>query len=196
MKHRWITALLLCLYPFAAARSQHVGYTVPEPTYKLMQPSPNSCWATAATMLVSWKAGHSMTTDSVMTQAGPHFAQVFRADTGLLGEDKAPFLAALQLKAEPPASYSAQALESALKRWGLLWVTTNEAPGTHVSVHGRILSGILGDSSGDGTTLLLIDPDDGKTHTETLTAFTAKLESVARLDYGQNADVRPLIVHF
>jgi hypothetical protein len=75
-------------------------------------------------------------------------------------------------------------------------VTTAEPGGKKFSIHARILVGVMGDGSGAGTTLTIADPADGAKHFENLDAFTNKLETVAKSDYGAGADVRPLIVHF
>jgi hypothetical protein len=182
----------LCL-PVAA---QQVNYVVPEPTFLIKQPKPNACWATAAAMLQSWKAKALLSIDKVVESADPTYLLVYKSDSGLSARDKAGFLNALHLHSEPPATYSAQALEAKLRLWGPLWVTTAEPAGKNFSIHARVVMGITGDGSGSGTILIIADPDDGAKHTESLDAFTQKLSTLARSDYGSGADVRPMIVHF
>ncbi len=187
--------MLICLID-GAASAQAVNYVVPNPFFDMQQPNNNSCWATAATMLASWKAKSKLPISTVTGQAGVKYVQLFKNNKRLSSSDKVLFLSGLHLVAEPPATYTAQALESILRKWGPLWITTAEGPADDFSVHGRVVKGIMGDGSGDGTTLLIADPADGTTHPESLNSFTAKMATLARSDYGSGADVRPLIVHF
>jgi len=191
------TALLaLVLGPNSnTTAAQDVNYMVPEPFFVIAQPTSNTCWATAATMLKSWKAGQLLSIDSVMQTAGDPFPILFSTNQPLGRSDKVKFLQALALTAEPPASIGAQGLESKLRLWGPLWITTAEPDGQSFSIHARVLIGIMGDGSADETTLTIADPADGAKHLESLGDFIKKLETVARGDYGDNADVRPLIVH-
>jgi hypothetical protein len=180
----------------ARTEAQTVNYTVPEPIFIIKQPTDNICWATVAAMLTSWKAGQLRSIEDTMQSAGSLFVTLFQTNTGLGTRDKASFLRALHLTAEPPATYTAPALESKLRLWGPLWITTAEGPQSNFSIHARVLTGIMGDGSGSGTTLIIADPADGSKHLEKLHDFTSKMETLARSDYGDGADVRPLIVHF
>jgi hypothetical protein len=190
-----LSVTLLCIVFSTSARAQ-VSYTVPDPSFEIAQPTNNTCWTTAATMLLSWKAKSPLAIKDVASQAGATYLALFTTtDTGLNSSNKATFLSALNLTAEPPQSYSAQALESKLRLWGPLWITTAEGDESNFSIHARVLLGISGDGTGSGTTLVIVDPADGARHIESLDDFTKKLETVARSDYGSGADVRPLIVH-
>ncbi len=194
----WLVVALLGLVfgpASSTAVAQNINYMVPEPFFVIAQPTPNTCWAAAATMLKSWKAGQLLSIDSVMQAAGDPFPVFFKTDQPLNTENKVKLLQALALTAEPPASIGATGLESKLRLWGPLWITTAEPDGQNFSIHARVLIGIVGDGSADGTTLTIADPADGAKHLESLGDFTKKLEAVAKADYGANADVRPLIVH-
>jgi len=187
---------LLFLAPRIYAADQKVNYVVPEPTFVIQQPKPNGCWATVAAMMLSWKNRRAMTIEAVVQSAGAVYQALYKSDVGLSAAEKPSFLDSLHFKNEAPATYTAQALESKLKLWGPLWVTTAEPTGKKFSIHARVLLGIMGDGSGTGTTLLIADPADGTKHFENLDTFTQKLDKVAKSDYGAGADVRPLIVHF
>lgn len=200
MTHRWyacvlvtVTYVVICGF---AATAQPVDFKVSEPTFVIKQPTPNVCWATAATILQSWKAKRALPIEAVVGVADPTYTFLYKNDKGLGSSNKASFLNALHLSAEPPASYTAQALESKLRLWGPLWVTTAEPAGKNFSVHARVILGIAGDGSAGGTILIIADPADGVIHPESFDTFTQKLERLAKADYGAGADVRPLIVHF
>src|ERR1700694_1093131 len=111
-----LVGLVHCaLCPLALA--QNVNFVVREPAFLIKQPMPNACWATAAAMLQSWKAQALLSIDKVVDSAGPTYSLLYQGDSGLSRKDNAGFLRALHLHAEPPATYSAQALESKLRLW-------------------------------------------------------------------------------
>ncbi len=191
-----LIVLVLVAAPVGVARSGDVNYTVPGQFFNIQQPKTNACWATVATMLASWKQQTKRKIPDVLDGAGPLYRQLYEANVGLSSSEKPGFLTAVKLFAEPPATYTADGLMSLMKVHGPLWVTTAEPGGAKFSIHARVLTGIMGDGTGDGTTLLIVDPDDGQTHSETLSNFTKKMETLAKSDYGVGADPRPLIVHF
>jgi hypothetical protein len=177
-------------------RAQSVNYSVPEPTFAIKQVETMGCWATATTILASWKAHNLLSVEKVLTSAGGPYPDIYKSNVGLFPVDEPGFLNALHLKAEPPASYTPQAIESKLRLWGPLFVTTAETSGRKVFVHARVILSIAGDGTGPGTNLIIVDPDDGQRHLESFTDFVKKTETLAKVDYGDGADVRPLIVHF
>jgi len=172
-----------------------INYTVPGNVPLLQQPSPNTCWATAATILISWKNG-PQTIQQTMDNAGVTYGLKFKADAGLLGSEKPAFLLSIGMKAEGPQSYTAAGWLKLLKDFGPLWVTTNEGTQQKFAIHARVMIGISGDGSPSGTFVTLIDPATGKKAGETLQSFTKKLEDIARSDLGQGADIRPQVTHF
>jgi hypothetical protein len=171
-------------------------YTVPGTFFDMKQPSDMVCWATAATMLRSWKQQTKRDISSVMDEAGPQFRQMFDANRGLSSADKQNFLTAMKLKTEPPATYTGAALLTMLQNWGPLWVTSKPPETKPFSIHARIVVGITSSGSDENTFLTLVDPADGSRHPQSLKDFTADMEAIAKRDYGNSADVRPLIVHF
>ena len=178
------------------ARSTEEGavifnYNVPGIVPIIAQPSWRTCWATVATMLVSWRDQASYTIQTVMDMAGAIYRTKFDNDQGLLGSEKAAFLTALGMTGEPPMSYPVTGLRALLENHGPLWVTTDEQPGAGFSIHARIITGMFGNGTINGTRLRINDPDGGRQYTETFRAFTQKFEEVP--DTGQ---LRIQIVHF
>jgi Papain-like cysteine protease AvrRpt2 len=161
----------------------------------------NTCWAVSATMMLSWKRQQSMTPDAAMTEAGKKWIDLYvachdnKAD-GLPAADHQAFIAALQppMSLEPPASYTIGAYVSFLTRYGLLWVETEPGPNV-ASAHVRIMRGIQGNGTPDGTYVDLIDPATGSEYTATFAQFEKEMEDLGALDNAAHAD-RVQIAHF
>lgn len=196
----WATAATICVLvlggPIGAIATDPFDYTVPGTFFDLTQPSNMVCWATAATMLRSWKQQTRRDIPSVMDEAGPQFRTLFNNNEGLSSTDKDDLLKAMNLKAEPPATYTGAALLNLLRNFGPLWVTTTPPESKSFSIHARIVIAITSSGSDENTFLTLVDPADGSRHPQSIKDFTADMEAIARRDYGNQADVRPLIVHF
>ncbi|MDX2043797.1 MAG: papain-like cysteine protease family protein [Acidobacteriota bacterium] len=173
-----------------------IDYTVPGNVPKLAQPSTNSCWATAATIMFSWKDKKNYAIQDVTDKAGAAYTIKFKNNSGLGGVEKPDFLKSLKLRTEAPQNYTVNGWLSLLKTHGVLWVTTNEGSSQNFSIHARIIKGISGDGSPDATFLSIIDPAGGNEYSESLTAFIKKFEEVAQIDLGTGADLRPQVVHF
>jgi hypothetical protein len=172
------------------------GYTVGGVT-PLQQPSGMACWATVTTMMASYRDGLAYAVadiPDVVAAAGDHYRDVYNADTGLSNADKGPFLAAMGLRAEPPATYIATAVYDMMSSYGPLWVTTDG--GTLDSVHARVVIGMGGDGSPAGTTMQIIDPGDGAIHDETYDVFVRRYTNVAVGDIAAGLPFRAQIVHW
>jgi hypothetical protein len=179
--------------PISAMLSRSISYVVPGHVPPVAQATSMGCWATVATMMMSWRDNASYAVADAMSRIGTKWRKIYDGNTGLSGADKAPFLAASGLVAEPPANYTIERWESLLREYGPLWVTTNEGFGTPFSaVHARIVTGISGDGTPGGTTLSVVDPDGGRTYTENFQVFVNKYED----DVRNVATPRIQIVHW
>ena len=147
-------------------------------------------------MLRSWKQQTRRDIPSVMDEAGPQYRLMFDHNNGLSAADKEAFLQTMNLKTEPPATYTGSGILDLLRNFGPLWVTTKPPESKNFSIHARIVIGITSSGSDQDTFLTLVDPADGSRHPESLKDFTSDMEAVAKSDYGNGADIRPLIVHF
>jgi hypothetical protein len=174
----------------------NIDFTVPGTVPRLAQPTNNTCWATAATILFSWKENRTLKIADLVNRAGADFKNKFLMDMGLSGVEKPFFLGALGLRTEPPQNFTAQGWLSLLRNNGALWVTGNETPNQGFAIHARIFKGIFGDGSADATFLSIVDPADGSESSESIRVFTEKFESVVKIDLGVGADLRPQVVHF
>lgn len=167
--------------PISAMLSRSVDYTVPGYVQPVAQDKPNACWATVTTMMMSWRDNASFTIGEAMSKIGARWRTMYDLDTGLSGDDKPMFLAAAGLAAEPPANYTIETWETMLRSYGPLWVTTNEGFGTgQWAVHARIIKGMHGDCSPTGTSLDVVDPDGGRTYSESFQTFVNKYEDDVR----------------
>ena len=174
-------------------------YEVPGVVPGIAQPTAMTCWATVTTMMLSWRDRTSYTIDRAMQIAGPDYQAIYKNPDvnkqGLPASKKEGLLTATGMVGEPPMNYSVLGILDLLKKYGPLWVTTDEDPSANFAIHARILTGIFGDGTPNGTRLRIVDPADGKTHdTETFAMFARKFEEEAR-DSG-SASLRIQVVHF
>ena len=163
---------------------------------KLKQPTDNTCWATAATMMMSWKRQQSMSITSVMTEAGATYLQKFNDNLPLLSNEKDDFITTLGMVGEPPASYPLQQYIDWLKTYGPLWITTDSNTATgKFSPHARILTRIegSGNANDSGTTFVFNDPATGTERSEPFSDFLAAYEQMVTDNSG---DLFIQIVHF
>jgi hypothetical protein len=75
-------------------------------------------------------------------------------------------------------NFSPQGWERLLRSHGLIWVS-GTVPG---GIHDRILEGIVGDETGGGTLMHIMDPDGGRRYTETLSTFIVGFEGQAAVE--------------
>ena len=166
----------------------------PVPT--LQQKNDLACWATAATMMVSWKKSQSMTVPDVLALAGPEYVQKFINEEGLHVSEKEAFISALGMVGEPPASYTLQTYIDWVKTYGPLWVTTDSSlrPGVF-SPHARILTKITGTGTADGvgTYFTFNDPVSG---TEVKESFAKFLSAYEQMVTDNSGNLFIQIVHF
>ncbi|MDQ2719938.1 MAG: hypothetical protein M3Z26_09310 [Bacteroidota bacterium] len=168
------------------AALQNVSYTVPDEDQiqRIAQPSNNTCWAAVATMLWTWKNKSTSAISDVLNNLNnPAFITYFKNDQAINSNQKVDFLESMGLKYEFSSTFTPEFLQSKLQAFGPLWVTTHEGPSENFSfVHARICYGVSGDGTGDGTTLLLIDPDGAKNVVESFNDFITKYQNASGID--------------
>jgi outer membrane protein OmpA-like peptidoglycan-associated protein len=180
--------------PAGASRAAAaVDYRVPGIVAPVRQPSSMTCWATVTTIMKCWRAQASMTIETAIGQIGANWLAKFTANQGLTTAEKAPFLAAAGLAYEYPQSLTAAGWEGLLRRYGPLWVTTDEDPTAGFAIHARVMAGIHGDGTDAGTKIDVIDPATGTAYEENLGKFRSKYEAEARETKGA---LRIQIVHW
>jgi len=161
------------------AMSTDYNYAVPGTVPVLAQPTNETCWATAATMLFSWRDNQSYTFEHAMDMISPYYRARLDNNKPLLDGEEADFLAVSGLIGEPPANYTIDGILRLLQNYGPLWVTLNEDPANIFSHHALVITEMFGDGTPDGTFLQMNDPDGGVQVALSFTDYVQKFESVA-----------------
>ncbi len=165
--------------PKTGGTGTYFNYTVPGIVPIIAQPSSMTCWATVATMMISWKDKKSYTIEAAMDKAGAKYRAMFDANQGLPAEEHGDFAKACKMTGEPPMCYTVNGMRELLELHGPLIVIADEAPGDLWAIHARVVRGIYGDGTVDGTSLRINDPAGGHQYTESFRAFSKKYEEVA-----------------
>ena len=153
-----------------------------------------SCWAAGAAMLVGWRDRVSIDPIDIAARLG--YGAQYEVD-GLSGSDTEMFRA-WGLVPEPPQSFSVASFKQMLEDFGPLWVAS-AVPSAHI----RVVTGMIGDGTPDGTTVYINDPwqagmtsfalpNEGATDVMTYTDFQAQQEKLARQWFGDIDVMRQL----
>jgi hypothetical protein len=153
--------------PLVPALPQPATYVVPGLKVAIAQPSPQTCWATAYTMMRSWKDRQSYQIGPLINKLGPPYSTYFANDQVLPYSQTDAFMRAAGLHSAPLQSFSVEAWVEMLRAHGLLFVGTLNMPGTGAG-HVRVLYGVGGRGAPDTTTMMVLDPDGGRDYQETL----------------------------
>jgi hypothetical protein len=165
--------------PKTGAPATTIDYTVPGLVPIIAQPSNMTCWATVATMMMSWHKQKSYTIQAAMDMAGATYRELFDNNGGLAGSDHEAFAIACGMKGEPSMSYTISGIQELIQSHGPLIVIGDEQPGENWAIHARIVRGIYGDGTVDGTFLRINDPAGGHQYNESFKAFAQKFEEMA-----------------
>jgi Papain-like cysteine protease AvrRpt2 len=133
----------------AGPQSFSVVYDVP----LVPQQTGMSCWAAGAAMIVAWRDKVSVD-PSEIARADGYWAQYA---AGLAPEDTTIFKT-WGLEPETAQSYTVQAFRSLLETWGPLWTGGLLKTGGLPTPHIRVVAGIEGDGTPDGTRVHILDP--------------------------------------
>lgn len=163
----------------------------------LQQTSTNTCWATAAAMMMSWKAKNpALKIVDMLQQAGQVYLDKYNSNQPLLSGEKEAFISALQMKGVEPASFPKSFYADLLQKFGPLWITTDARTAEgQFSPHARVLYAIQNgaDAAGSDTTFSYLDPATGQSLTESFSAFVTAYEQMVTDNAG---DLFIQIVHF
>lgn len=143
-----------------------------------------SCWAAAAAMIVGWNDMVSIDPSEIARGIG-YWSQYSK---GLAASDTTMF-AYWGLRPEPPLCYTVTGFAQMLDAHGPLWVA-GDLGATGREPHVRVVAGMQGDGTPDGTILTIHDPwqrgmttfrtpNNGSTYTMTFSEFMANQERLA-----------------
>lgn len=92
------------------------------------QPSNNTCWAAAWTMLKSWKDNRRLSIEAAVSNLGPEWLGYLKEDKGLEAQTftEQGFLDASHLNSKPPANYLPSVYVDLLASKGPLWINTGD----------------------------------------------------------------------
>jgi len=150
-----------------------LNYTVPGLFNILAQPSGMTCWATTATMMMSWRDRQSYPIQTAMDRCGAKWGAMFAKGDGLGAADHGPFARAAGMTYEQLQCFPGQSWEQMLRSYGPLAVVTSGP------YHARIMVGIRGDGTATNTTVDIIDPDGGRRYMLNFGKFIEQFEGVA-----------------
>lgn len=182
--------------------SSSMNFTIPGEIPLVQQPTGNTCWAATTAMMVSWKRQLSVSIEDAVSIAGTApdgetYLNKFNTDKILLSVHQADYNSKQGLSAEAPANYLPIGILQLLQAFGPLWVANDEDNGHNPNLyHYRIIIGIHGDGSNDGTFLKIIDPATGTVNTERFSVFQAKYEQIAIEDNNIGRSSTIQIIHF
>jgi hypothetical protein len=162
----------------------------------LQQKNEKACWATAATIMMSWKLRSPQKIEDVLESADEIYLEKFINGEGLRSSEKQDFISALDMTGEPPASYPLQQYIDWVNTYGPLWITTDSSEEEGVfSPHARILFKITGTDASDtaAASFTFIDPANGRENTVPFDAFLQQYEQMVT---DNTADLFIQIVHF
>jgi hypothetical protein len=119
------------------------------------------CWAAGGTMMRNWKTGQSSTVEEVLDDLGGDWRSKYELNQALTVAELRAFLGALALAEDGPVSYTPEGLARLIEEVGpVLEIGDDGIEGNKVS-HVRILTGVSGDGTPDGTTVSVADPATG-----------------------------------
>lgn len=144
----------------------------------IQQPNSMACWATVATMLMSWNEQQSFGIETAMDMAGPIYRQMFDQADGLPASMHQQFAEACGMTIDYPQCYTSEGIYNLLYDYGPIIAITDEDPGEYFAIHARIIKGIHSDTTPGTTYLMIIDPGTGTEYNETFEDFSSKFEAV------------------
>lgn len=135
---------------------------------------PMGCWAYSYAMMLSWKRRACFQASVAIGELGEPWVTRFNAEKGLSRADTAKFYHVAGMRVEPMQSFPMAHWIGLLRTYGPMTIhaVTNTLAGGHV----RIIYGVMGDGTPRGTSMMIIDPWNGRKYSETFEKFLAKYE--------------------
>jgi hypothetical protein len=160
-----------------------IDYKVPGLVRMVAQPDSKSCWAAAATIMMSWRYQSSFDILTALDRVGSVWANLYLSQsTGLDPVLLATFVEACGMTHERLQCYSPDGWLEVLELYGPAAIVTQ--PFTY---HVRILWGMYGnlDPVGNNLTFRIADPEGGRWGHEPFRIFTRKVEQASRIPMAQ-----------
>lgn len=148
----------------------------------LQQPKSMDCWATALTMLYSWKnKDNTIKIEDVLAQYDPLFVELFKNNTGISEKLEEDLYQKAKMNVIKGLSPTIEGWYEILKNNGPLSITVAiYNPNTNKRyIHALVVNGIKGDGSPSNTIISYIDPGDGNEHKLNFFDFTKLYDGAA-----------------
>jgi hypothetical protein len=135
---------------------------------------PMGCWAYSYAMMLSWKRRVSMAPADAIAELGEPYVTRFNNNSGLSHSATSTFYRDAGMAVEPLRSMPMSEWADLLRWHGPVTIhaVTDSLSGGHV----RIIYGVRGDGTPRGTSMMIIDPWNGRRYDETFEKFLAKYE--------------------
>ena len=153
-----------------------INYRVPGIVSVIRQPNSLLCWATAYTIMRSWKHQQSFSIRDAVAAVDTKYGTMYDNNQGMPTAEFTRFLRLAGMTHQPMWNIPIEEWARLLRTRGLLWVGTLGVvnPGTYL--HSRLVEWIEGDGTGGGTRFHIIDPENGTRYTETVDVFLQRYE--------------------
>jgi hypothetical protein len=159
-------------------------FTVPGAISPLAQPSESTCWAAVVAMMRAWKSGtpEPISVDGEIAKIGAPYTNLLSNKQELVTSHKNALFAKLDIVIDPIglASASPDQFLQTMRTFGPLWATVDADLTAKTAAHAKLIYGIRGDGTADGTMLRIIDPRAGTRIEQTFRAFSREFEELAR----------------
>jgi Papain-like cysteine protease AvrRpt2/LysM domain len=165
----------------------NVNYMVPGLVPVIRQPTALVCWATAYAIMRSWKDRSSYAIREGVAKVAPKYGLMVDSNQALPTTEFTTFLQGAAMRHESMVNLPIQGWNDLLKRHGPLWIGTLGVvnPGTYL--HSRIVEGMRGNGSADGTWMKIVDPENGSRYEEVFSKFIGTYEGAFSLSQGAGA---------
>jgi hypothetical protein len=154
----------------AAGRSP-LDVTVDPPVGQIKQKSTLVCWAAGGAMMSNWKRQRSATVEDVLDDLGGDWRRRYDLNLPLSVAELRAFYAALGLTEDGPVSYTPEGLARLVETVGPVLEIGDDGIQNNQVSHVRIVTGVVGDGTPDGTMVSIADPATETPGTETFRTF-------------------------
>jgi hypothetical protein len=145
----------------------------------LKQPKNMDCWATALTIMYSWKnSDNTIKIEDVVKKYGDLYVVLFKTNAGIKQKDEDDLYKKAKFNVIKGANPTIDTWYYLLKNNGPLSITVDAAPPTG-TIHALNVNGITGDGTAKNTFIDYVDPADGVQHKLKFSEFILLYEGAA-----------------
>jgi len=155
----------------SAAGRPVLDVTVDPAIVPIQQKSSLVCWAAGGAMMQNWKLQRSFTVEMVLDDLGGAWRGKYDLNQGLTVLELRAFLTSVGLTEDGPVSYTPEGLARLIEQVGPVLDIGDDGIENNQVSHVRILVGMSGDGTPDGTTVTVADPATGTTVPLAFTVF-------------------------